>query len=257
MTINQAVKETIVPTGKIGLWWLGQSGYVLKNSTQKVLAIDPYVTDTISKGYKPYIHERLVAPVLNPDSAHGVDHVLLSHDHQDHLDPNSVVILANQSPTRFYGSEIVCNRLTEELDIPQTMVQALPVNTTVELDQYWVTPVKAVHGGGAVGFVIQTEGITLYFSGDTQLFYGMREIGSRFTVDYAFLCFNGQQGNMDIAGAIHAAELVKAKTVIPNHYGMYADNTGDPEKFAYLLGQHSPERQCRILEPGQLEWFTA
>lgn len=252
MNTTAQIKTRSIPPGSIGLWWLGQSGYALKNSSGEILYIDPYLTDTISAGYRPYIHARLIPPVVDPGADIPVISVLLTHDHQDHLDPNSIVILSEEPKVRFFGSAPVRQKLTEVLDIPADSVQALETDESTVSGGYRVTATKAVHSGGAVGYIIQSEGLTLYFSGDTILFAGMKAIGQNFPLDYAFLCINGQQGNMDCRSAIHAAKLLHPRTIIPNHYGMYADNTVDPEKFAYLLAEQYPHFKCLIAQPGEL-----
>jgi L-ascorbate 6-phosphate lactonase len=250
---NMEIQKIKSNQGTIIIMWLGQSGYLLKNSAKEMLFIDPYLTNTISHGLPPYIHSRLIPPVLAPDAIQEVIGVLLTHDHQDHLDPNTIVILAENAGLKFLGSDEVSQLLINALDIPVTQVISMPPSSTQSIGTYQIEAVKAVHPGGAIGFIVKTEGLTLYFSGDTVLFKGMAEIGKKHDIDYAFLCCNGQAGNMDILAALHAVKLLKAKRVIPNHYGMYADNTAIPEQFAYLFSNRYPERQCVLLEPGKLK----
>lgn len=246
------IKESAIKPGSLGIWWLGQSGYALKNSSGEILYIDPYLTDTISAGYRPYIHARLIPPVVEPDADLDILGVLLTHDHQDHMDPNTVVILAEKENIRLAGSPEVCQKMNDILDIPKSKVMEMQPGKTTILGSFEVIPVKAVHSGGALGYVLRIEGLTLYFSGDTVLFYSMREIGSSHPLDAAFLCFNGQAGNMDIRAALHAIRLLGVKTVIPSHYGMYADNTAEPERLEYQIKKHLPGVSCRILQPGRV-----
>ncbi|MBZ0303730.1 MAG: MBL fold metallo-hydrolase [Anaerolineae bacterium] len=251
MSIKPALEDTPIEPDTIGIWPLGQSGYALKNAYGEIIFIDPYLTEIISP-LNYVMHTRLIPPVIEADSGLDVRAVLLTHDHLDHLDPNSVVMLAEPPETQFYGSSEVFDKLVHTLDIPELRVNLVAVGTDFEVGHYRVHAVKAVHGGGALGYVLEIDGLTLYFSGDTVLFYSMREIGARFSIDVAFLCINGQAGNMDILGALHAVKLVSPKVVVPNHYDMYADNTDSPERFAYLFQQRYPERTCLILRAGQL-----
>jgi L-ascorbate 6-phosphate lactonase len=239
--------------GTIDIMWLGQSGYILKNSANEMIIIDPYLTNTISHGLPPYIHSRLLPPVLAPDAVPEVMGVLLTHDHQDHLDPNSIVILAENTGLKFLGSDEVSQMLINALDIPAVQVISMTTSTTQSIGNYQIEAVKAVHSEGAIGFIIKAEGMTLYFSGDTVLFKSMAEIGKKHSIDYAFLCCNGQAGNMDIMGALYAIKLLNTQRAIPNHYGMYADNTAIPEQFAYLFNKRYPDRQCILLEPGKVK----
>jgi L-ascorbate 6-phosphate lactonase len=256
MSIHEELETAAINAHAVGVWWLGQSGYALKNSFGEIIYIDPYLTEIISP-LSYIMHTRLVPPVVAADAEIDVMAVLLTHDHLDHLDPNSVVMLADRPELQFYGSAEVFNKLVDVLDIPQARVSQIAAGEQFSVGHYQVHVVKAVHGGGAVGFVILVDGLTLYFSGDTVLFYGMHDIGARFDIDVAFLCINGQAGNMDILGALHTVKLTRPRIVVPNHYGMYADNTDTPEKFAWLLKQRFPDRECVILSPGQQHVFRA
>jgi L-ascorbate 6-phosphate lactonase len=254
MSIHEELMTAGVDAHTVGVWWFGQSGYALKNSFGEIIYIDPYLTEVISP-LSFIMHTRLIPPVVDADAEVDVMAALLTHDHIDHLDPNSMVMLADRPDLQFYGSVDVFNKLVTVLDIPEARVTKIALGEQFTVGHYQVNVVKAVHGGGAVGYVIEVDGLTLYFSGDTVLFYGMYDIGARFDIDVAFLCINGQAGNMDILGALHTVKMTKPRTVVPNHYGMYADNTDTPEKFAYWLNQRYPDRECVILKPGKQHIF--
>ena len=189
----------------MGLWWLGQSSYALKNSAGEIIYIDPYLTDVISP-LSYIMHTRLIAPVVAPDAGVDVLAVLITHDHLDHLDPNSAVMLAANAKTTFYGSGDVVHKLVDVLDVLRLVSSRSLKSPNFEVGHYTIHTTKAVHGGGAVGYVIDVDGVTLYFSGDTVLFYSMRDIGAAHDIDVAFFCINGQAGNMDILSALHACQ---------------------------------------------------
>lgn len=245
------IAETKVPTHALKVWALGQSGYLIKNSQGGLLAIDPYLTETILRGYPPYIHKRQVEPVIAPDTIPDLNCVLLTHVHQDHLDPNSVVALARKNSPQFYGSPEVYQRL-RDLDIPENTVNSSSNREKLSESGFTIFPTKAVHNCDARGFILQAEDIVFYFSGDTCLFLGMAEIGSRFDVDAAFLCINGQGQNMDYYAALQATEMIDAESVVPTHYGMYPDNTAVPEKFEQLFrDRFRDKRTCKPIPAGQ------
>ena len=250
--METAVVSTKVPKGQIALWWLGQSGYLLKSHEDEYLMIDPYLTETISKGYPPYVHVRLVPPVLSPARLKIPLHVFFTHTHQDHLDPNTVVQLAGEECRRFYGPVDVTNRLLT-LGIPRERVAV--IDQPLQIGTFKVTPVKAVHSCPSYGYLITCDGHTLYFSGDTSLFCEMAELRGR-NVDVAFLCINGQAGNLDCASAVYAASLIRPRIAVPNHYGMYADNTAEPTRFAKMVQDQLDGIQVRILKEGE-KWLLS
>src|SRR5688500_17275535 len=74
----------------VSLWWLGQSGFLLKHGN-RVLAFDPYLSDSLTRKYektdKP--HVRMSEIVVRPERLDFVDVVTSSHNHTDHLDADT------------------------------------------------------------------------------------------------------------------------------------------------------------------------
>lgn len=248
--VAKEIAATAPPAGQLAVWWLGQAGYACKTPGGTLLLIDPYLTDAISKGYRPYIHDRLLPPVVQPDELPGLGGVIYTHTHMDHMDETTAVVLSLQPQVRFIGSREVCDKLGDVLEIPQGQLCPLPVGERTTLGELAITACKAVHSGGGQGYLLELAGRRFYFAGDTVLFRGLEKIGRDGGVDCAFLPINGQGGNMDMLGAAYAARLLGARRVVPGHYGMYIDSTADPQRFATLLERKFPEIECLLLQPG-------
>jgi len=82
--------------------------------------------------------------------------------------------------------------------------------------------VEATEAGNAhhsdrecVGYVVQIDGVTCYFAGDTNKVNGMNKLASR-SIDYAFFPCDGIY-NMDLAEAAECATIVGAKHNVPIH----------------------------------------
>lgn len=253
--VAETIRSTQPEPGQLAVWWLGQAGYACKTPGGALLLVDPYLTDAISKGYRPYIHDRLLPPVVQPDELTGVDGVIYTHTHMDHMDETTAVLLSMQPGVRFFGSQEVCDKLGGVLDIPESQLSPLPVGAKTQLKDLALTACKAVHSGGGQGYLLELEGRRFYFAGDTVLFRGLEAIGRSGGVECAFLPINGQGGNMDMLGAAWAAHMLGARQVVPGHYGMYIDSTADPERFCCLLGRKFPQIACRILQPGACQIF--
>src|SRR5918992_2593455 len=75
----------------LGLWWLGQSGFLVAWQSRHLL-LDPYLSDSLTRKYagtdKP--HERMTARVVDPARLGFVDVVTASHAHTDHMDPDTL-----------------------------------------------------------------------------------------------------------------------------------------------------------------------
>src|SRR5215213_1728986 len=81
------VERARAQSGRLNIWWLGQSGFLIQWDGKHVL-FDPYLSDSLTKKYaatdKP--HVRMSERVIDPARLDFVDVVTSSHNHTDHLD---------------------------------------------------------------------------------------------------------------------------------------------------------------------------
>src|SRR5690349_17447689 len=81
------------------IWWLGQSGFLVKYKSGHLL-IDPYLSDSLTKKYagtdKP--HVRISERVIDPARLDFVNVVTSSHNHTDHLDADTLLPLIRANP---------------------------------------------------------------------------------------------------------------------------------------------------------------
>src|SRR3954463_523291 len=80
------------------LWWLGQSGFLLKWG-ESTLLLDPYLSDSLTSKYAgtDKEHIRMTARCIAPEQLGFVDFVTSSHAHTDHFDAATLVPLAAAS----------------------------------------------------------------------------------------------------------------------------------------------------------------
>jgi L-ascorbate metabolism protein UlaG (beta-lactamase superfamily) len=69
-------------------------------------------------------------------------------------------------------------------------------------------------------------------------------------IDVMLVCI-GDHYTMGPARAAEAAKLVKARTVIPMHYGTFPILTGTPEAFERELKTRKSQAQLRVMKVGQ------
>ncbi|MBL9172533.1 MAG: MBL fold metallo-hydrolase [Verrucomicrobiales bacterium] len=258
-------------TNVLHLWWLGQSGYLLLWNG-RFLLLDPYLSDSLTRKYAgtPKEHIRISERVIAPERLEFVDAVTSSHNHTDHLDPDTLKPLVRANPRLV----MVCpeaNRVTvrERSGLPEDRILGLdappvegesgpgkvPSNFTVA--GFEIHAVPAAHenldrdASGRhiyLGFVIRAGPYTVYHSGDTVLYPGMAGILRTFGITLALLPINGRHPERGVAGNLNgpeAAQLARAigaGRVIPCHYDLFAFNTASPEPFTAtcsLLGQPS------------------
>ena len=48
-TMSLSMIDAEVPGGALGLWWLGQAGFVFKTPAGKIIYLDPYLSDAVER----------------------------------------------------------------------------------------------------------------------------------------------------------------------------------------------------------------
>jgi len=255
--------------GEVALWWLGQAGYLYRANGVTAL-LDPFLAP----------HEgRRFETMLAPEDASGLDVILCSHEHIDHLDRVSLPALASASP----GARIVVPRpivsMITELGIAEDRVIGAQPGDKVEIDGVRIHPVPARHGveiadaytfgtelsDGLVrylGFVVESDGMRLYHAGDTIMYEGMAEGLREIGVDVALLPINGRDsyressglvGNLDEREAALLTRDMEAETLIPIHYELFAHNRGYPARVLDAVDRE--DLDVNVLVPSRMEPF--
>lgn len=236
------------PGDGLALWWLGQSGFLLKSAAGRVL-LDPYLSDSLTEKYansdKP--HVRMTRQAISPGDLHSLQLVTSSHNHTDHLDRDTLqAVFASNPAAQFLipsaNREFVANRLGCDLAWPLGLSDGL----SLSVGKIDVHAVPAAHNEidrdaegrcRYLGYIIQMDGLSVYHSGDTLLYEGLADLLRPFAVDVALLAINGNRPERRVSGNLfgdEAATLAKqigARLVIPCHYDMFAFNTETTELF--------------------------
>lgn len=193
--------------------WLGHGSFRIE-CDNKVLLLDPWLTGS---------------PVL-PQDQHdaaiaGATHILLTHTHFDHV--VDVLPLAKSLQIPVVGQYDLMGYWGESEGI-QTV--GFNKGGTVDLGGPKLSMVPASHSssftteeglrasGSEVGYMLMSEGKTIYLSGDTGIMADMEWMGDYFRPDVGILSAGGHF-TMDMAQAAYAAKrYFDFKTVIPCHY---------------------------------------
>jgi L-ascorbate metabolism protein UlaG (beta-lactamase superfamily) len=117
--------------------------------------------------------------------------------------------------------------------------------------------VPAMHstlaGYPAAGFIIDIAGVRVYASGDTDLFGGMEELGTRYRPDLAFLSAGNGPYTMGPGDAAMVCKLMGLRHAIPVHYAhnpqVLGPTTG--ETFRAAVARVSPSTKVTVLRPGE------
>ena len=239
-----------VEAAEAGLWWLGQSGFLVKYEGEHLL-LDPYLSDSLTRKYADTDtpHERMTRRVIAPERLGFVDVVTSSHNHTDHLDAETL------EPILAAGARLVCpaaNRNFVAGRLGRIPDVTLGIGESATLGSFELTAVPAAHTELApecAGYLVRVGGATLYHSGDTLLFDGMADGLRPHEVDIALLPINGALGNMDAHDAARLAHDIGARVAVPCHYEMFAFNTADPADFTAACDRLSQPH--RVLRAGE------
>jgi L-ascorbate metabolism protein UlaG (beta-lactamase superfamily) len=240
--------------------YVGHATVLLELGATRILT-DPLLRDR-------FLHVPRHSAPPDPAVAEDLDGVLISHLHMDHLDPPSlreigrevalVVPKGAAGMLRRRGFENV----TELVPGASTTLGAVRIRAT-----------RATHNGRryklgrrvpALGYLIESASLRVYFAGDTDLFDEMDELAG---VDVALLPVAGWgpkqmgRGHLDPVSATDAAIVIRPRIVVPIHWGTFLNRrtarrhpealTQAPRELARQLRRRAPDVEPRMLEPGQ------
>jgi L-ascorbate 6-phosphate lactonase len=268
----EEIEGTIPAPGSLSVWWLGQSGFLIKSRTG-LLAIDVYLSDHLTKKYEATSrpHVRMTRAPIRGGDLRGVDLVLASHKHSDHLDPGTLPDLMSASPRAVLALPEAIRDHALALGMPADRLLGLDAGTNLEIAGFRVRAVPSAHEGldtdeaGRhlyLGYVIESEGLRLYHSGDGLAYDGLAERLGADRFDALFLPINGRDpargvpGNMSAAEAVDLAACIRPRFVVPHHYDMFTFNTVPVEAFASEARRLPEGVAARILRCGE-RWEIA
>lgn len=237
-----------VETGTVGIIWMGQAGYLLKNSANKILVLDVYLSDLSERldGNK-----RLMAALCRPEEV-PADIVLASHEHTDHLDLDSIPVWTKQGAVVYCPSNARTHCL--EFGMKETEVFEVKTGDVFEEAGYQIEVVYAHHGDTApdtVGYVITTEGVSIYFTGDTSYQLHQMEYAANKEIQVLLVPINGEYGNMNERDAAMLAAQVKARVTIPCHFWTFARHGGNPYEFVTAMKMEAPDCATYLMAQGE------
>lgn len=148
------------------------------------------------------------------------DLILVTHEHQDHLDAKTISTLSTES-TKVMTSRAVAEKIkAEPLSVGQRVDNKQGNFIFVTMPAYNITEGHLdfhPKSRGDVGFVISVDGFRIYVAGDTEDIPEMAQLADD-DIDVAFLPVN-QPFTMTPEQAIHAIEMIKPHIVYPYHFG--------------------------------------
>jgi L-ascorbate 6-phosphate lactonase len=226
------------------LWFLGQSGFVIKSAGATV-AIDPYLSNSVAK-ISPSLTRRYPAPI--EPSALNVDIYIATHDHLDHLDPETVAPYKHKETTMFVGPRFACNKLAS-LGVPQRNIIKIESGESKKVKDVEITGIYAVANDPAVidtaGYkVVFANGRSVYHTSDTGFSSLLMQCAP--SAEIGLFVINGKWGNLNIEQAAELADKVNPMFAIPHHYDLLELNSENPNTFKHQMNYVNPRVEVII-----------
>jgi L-ascorbate metabolism protein UlaG (beta-lactamase superfamily) len=223
------ITTPILQNPTLAVSWVGHAT-VLIQIHNKIIITDPFLTNTMG-----FVAKRFVKAGLDPTLLTRLDATLISHIHFDHFDygsldmlPKNGILAVPEGAAEYtpdFGFKEVYEmkpwQVVEREGLRITAVPAQHFTGRYGIDAAWLGSL------GYTGYVIEFEGVTVFFAGDTgynpEIF---KEIGKRFKVDLAIVPIApGSSGGLgsrihaNPAGALMIYKDIGATYMMPMHFG--------------------------------------
>ena len=247
--------------------WIGHNTFLLK--------IDGifWMTDPIFSK-RALLPKRLTPPALTIKEFNSLVkevNVLISHNHYDHLDSESIKKLSQKS--NFYVPKGLKEKITgmnkknvHEMD----WWNEIQINKNTRLiclpAQHWSMRIGQGRNKSLwASYLLITPLVTIYFGGDSGYFKGFREIGKKYSgIDYAFMATTAyhprwfmHSQHMNIEEAVKGFDELNARFFIPTQWGTFhlgSEPAGFPglELERYIEETQLDKSRFKIMNIGQI-----
>ncbi|MDY7036052.1 MAG: MBL fold metallo-hydrolase [Thermodesulfobacteriota bacterium] len=244
--VRPALKDRIKATPKVDfIAWIGHGTFLLRLEGEYWL-IDPIFSE------RALLPKRITPPAINAEQLRELTdkvNVIISHNHYDHLDVDSIRSLPIKS--RIFVPEGLKGYIrsffegpVQELDWWESVLLDNDIKLVCLPAQHWSRRIgQATNSTLWASYILTTSNTTIYIGGDSGYFIGYREIGNRFPeIRYALLPVTAYEPrwfmhtyHMNPSEAIKAFTELGATYFIPTQWGAFHLGDNPPGKPALDL----------------------
>ena len=230
--LKKVIAACKVPSRGVGVAWLGQAGFVLKSPAGKLLALDPYLSNSCKAlgDEAGFNMDRLWPVPLAPADLKDFDAIIFSHSHQDHVDPETIVPylkaggdVAMIAP--YDATELLC-----KLGVKREKITFTWPNQVHQVGDFTIKTAFAIPPDGNdlshVGYLIEVaDGPRIYFTCDTDYHEILITSVAPYQPDVLVSVINPAFKNLSPAEAARLAKGLNPKWTVPCHHDLFPDNS--------------------------------
>jgi L-ascorbate 6-phosphate lactonase len=257
MRLMDEIREFRVPRLSVGVWWLGQNGFIFKTPEGTLCSIDLYLTNSVPE-LLPHIPVNLsrMQPVFLQPEELVTDIYACTHSHFDHADPMTIRNLRNKDTMLFIGPSLTCRKY-QSYGVEDSRIVHVWPEEEVEHRDVRIRGTFALPTDGSdlnhVGFLLTfADRLKVYLTGDTDHSELLATVGKH-SPQVLITCINGNYNNLSHWEAAELAKWIEPQVAIPCHYDMFPDNSIDPQQFRASLKIRAPKVCYRELPHAQAQ----
>lgn len=192
------------------IYFYGQNSLGIE-ANGKHLIVDPFISEN------PLSKDKININDLK------ADYILLTHAHGDHM-------LDAEAIAKNTGAKIISNfEIVNYYNQKNIEGHGMNHGGSFSFDFGKLKMVNAIHsscfpdganGGNPAGFILESDGKTVYIAGDTALTMDMKLIPMRYSLDLAILPI-GDNFTMDVDDAIIASDFIECNRILGCHYDTF------------------------------------
>ena len=257
-----AAQLLAIPDTATRITWLGHSSFLIETAG-KVILLDPvfgqYAAPHPMLG-RARFHKKMPITI---DEIPRVDCVIISHDHYDHLDYESIAELKDKTEHFFVPLGIGNHLRRWEVAEEDFTEMDWWDEANYEDVNIVLTPSRHMSGRGLAdqsttlwgSWIVKHDHANMYFSGDGGYGKHFKEIGAKYGPFDIGLMECGQYNDLwrDVhmmpEESVAASQDVKAKVMIPIHWGSFALATHSWKDPAIRVTAEAAKRKVKIATP--------
>jgi L-ascorbate metabolism protein UlaG (beta-lactamase superfamily) len=258
--VKPELDKFLIKSEDIKVIWFGHSTFLL-NFHGKIILVDPVFSGNAAPF--GFMVKRFQKPVLELSELPEIDYIVISHDHYDHLDRDSIIHFQSKKCT--FLTPLGVGSHLRGWGIEKTRIIELDWWEKHVEDELEFIATPAQHFSGRNGldenstlwasWILQNKEKKIYFSGDSGYDTHFKEIGDKYgPFDLAFI-ESGQYNekwrevHMLPNESIQAYFDLKAKKYFPIHWGMFVLAFHSWYEPIEILHQACLEKRIHLIAP--------